>query len=243
MTRPIKISSLSLMLGSVCFGTTIVGVRTPTAIVIGADSKVGRGDAPGVLPNGCKIGIANNVVWGYAGVLAVPTVGFSLESEAEKFMSANEPFDSRVKKFETEVTERLDDIISRLKIGEPKYVANSVDGRMVTEILFAGEDQGLLRMIERRFVVRKGAGRVSVIRSDFPSARHPESGWSALGQFEAIGKEMRAKPNLFDSGLEMGVERLIQVEIVERPEDVGPPVAVVRIEKNSIAWVKMGACQ
>lgn len=231
-----------LLFPGLAFATSVVGVRTPTAIVIGADSKVGRGDVPGVFADGCKIGITNKVAWGYAGILSVGGTDFSLEQGARRFMGHSGTFAERVTEFEVWVMEQLAGIIPRLKKGDPKYFSEHIDGRIFSEILFATSDDGILRMSKRKFVCYQGSdGKLSAVPEEFPSPEHPESAWTALGKNEAVGKAMKANPGLFEGGLERGIEHLIQLEI-DTNTDVGPPISIVRVEKDSIRWIQTGAC-
>lgn len=241
MIRPLL---LLLILSCLAFSTSVVGVRTPIAIVIGADSKLGRGDAPGSLGNGgCKIGVANKVVWGYAGTLSVDGTDFSLDRAARRFMAHKGTLTERVKEFEDWVVVQLTDIIPRLEKGDPKYFSEHIDGRNFSEIVFAANDRGILRMSKRTFVCYQGcAGKISVVPDEFPGPKHPESGWTALGEYEGVNNAMKANPKLFDHGLEFGIRNLIQGQIDTHPVDTGPPIAVVRIQKNTIRWVDPGAC-
>jgi hypothetical protein len=221
----------------------VIGVRTPTAIVIGADSKLGRGDAPGSLGNGCKIGIANKVVWAYAGTLAVDGTPYSLEQAARRIMSEDATFNQRLDKFQSWALEQLADIIPRLKSGDPKYYYEHIDGRSFSEIIFATNDNGVLRMSKREFVCYQGDdGKVSVVSEEFPSPQHPESGWTALGKKEGVGKNVRANPHLFAKSLEGGIKFLIRKQIKTNPTDTGLPIAIVRIEKTTIDRKQYGTC-
>jgi hypothetical protein len=97
--------------------------------------------------------------------------------------------------------------------------------------------------LHRRFVVLKGTDTIATVRDDFPGERHPESGWVALGQTMAVVAHIKKNPKVFESGLELGAEQLVQLEINASPIDVGPPVAIVRVEKGAVRWIKTGACK
>jgi hypothetical protein len=63
MRCAIAIAVALCMLTSGAQATSVVAVRTPTTIVLGADSKLISGDGSDTRTF-CKIGVSNNVLWG-----------------------------------------------------------------------------------------------------------------------------------------------------------------------------------
>ena len=60
-----------VILTNFSYGTTVIAIRTPSLIVLGADSKVTRGDNSEI-GNTCKIRRTNNIFSSYAGSLLFP---------------------------------------------------------------------------------------------------------------------------------------------------------------------------
>jgi hypothetical protein len=59
----------------------------------------------------------------------------------------------------------------------------------------------------------------------------------ALGE-NAIDQFMSKNPRGSDSSIEL-VRKLVQLEIEHKPERVGPPIDVVRVDRNGAKWVQV----
>lgn len=232
---------LLLSYSSLSLATTVVAVRTQTAIVIGADSKLRTVEAPGIWPSSCKIKVTNNVAFANAGLLGNSVTKFALDDEAKQFMTMKGPLIERVQLFQSSVILKLGKTISRLKINSPRYFAEEIDGKNVTQIIFAAEDRGNLRLLVREFASLKGTGgQVSVRAKDVQSN---DAGAIALGRTDAIEKAIKHPPPTFANSLEDRVKYLIQLEIDHQPQYVGPPISLLRVERGKIEWKERGLCK
>jgi len=115
--------------------TCILAVLTPTTIIVGADSKVNRGDHSETWKS-CKIGSANNIFWGKSRILEVPAWHFNVDEIATSVMSKGGAFLSRVAAFETEIIPPLTQILNALKIGDRDWFTKNYEGKTALEVVF-----------------------------------------------------------------------------------------------------------
>jgi hypothetical protein len=118
MRRAIAIAVALCMVTSGAEATSVVAVRTPTTIVLGADSKLISGDRSDTRTF-CKIGVSNNVLWGETGILEVPVRYFSVNRIAEASVSIVGDLNTKIAAFESAIVPKLTEILNALKIGNP----------------------------------------------------------------------------------------------------------------------------
>lgn len=222
----------------VCLCTSGVGVKGGDAVVLGIDSKAVRADFS-ESKSVCKMGVSRNVAWIESGFLTVPDENFSTDAEVRHFMTMPGAFADRLRVFESFIKPRLEHFIARARLAVPE----SWDGQMILQLIFAVNDRGVLRLVNRDFFCPKGSGGlIKTTGAEYPRPGHPD-GWVAIGQYEAVAAETNSHPDVFWGGLEQGIERLIGAEIKARPIDVGPPIAVVRVDRTGVHWVQSGVCE
>jgi hypothetical protein len=232
------------VLSSRSLATTIVGVRTPTEVVIGADSKTTALLGP-QLERRCKIHVTNNVAWGLAGVSL--SGSYSPKDDIQSYLLSSGTLAERIENFESSMTKMLTTVAQAWKVANPEIFAEMFDGMVTMETLFAAEDRGVLRMFYRRFGTLKGTGGIVTVRGeDFPSQRHPDSVHVVLGTrlaHSAINEEIDSRPGLFDElGAEQSIKHLIESAINADPINVGPPISIIRVDKQGVKWIDHGAC-
>jgi hypothetical protein len=66
-----------LVICNTALGTSVIAVRAPNILVLGADSKRITGDYYNST-RACKIGVSPNVFWAKAGISAVSTIDFNV---------------------------------------------------------------------------------------------------------------------------------------------------------------------
>ena len=59
-----------------------------------------------------------------------------------------------------------------------------------------------------------------------------------LGETEAIDGLPEETPGFWKEGLVNGVRRLVETEIVARSEYDGPPIDILRLDKNGAQWIQ-----
>jgi hypothetical protein len=227
--------------------TSVVAVLTPTTIVLGADSKLIRGDRSDTRTV-CKIGVSPNVFWGDSGILEVPIRNFSVDQIAGESMATVGNLETRIAHSEVAIMPRLTEILNAAKAGNPPdWFRRNYEKQAALEIVFAGFQHGIPHLYLRNFVAQSDpiSGKVSVEirRSDYPNAAFPESTVVLLGRHEAADSELSRNQTIWRHyGLPGGVRHLIAIEIAAVPDEVGPPIAMIEIDKDGSHWISEGRC-
>jgi len=232
--------------------TTILALRTPEAVVLGADSmvireKIMQGDNASA-GMACKIGVAGNVFWGESGLLRSGRRNFSVDQIAASSMSTGEPLNIRVTNFEIAIVPELTAILNDLKnSNSPDWFHHKFEDQSALEIVFCAFENGIPRLYQRDFVVKSdpasGIIEIHIDRTDAPSAKFPESMLAILGRHEAVAREISYNPSLGQQfGLAGVIRHLIETEIAAAPEEVGPPIALIEITSDGPHWISRGQC-
>lgn len=231
--------------------TTIIAVRTPDGVVLGADSKMTKGDGAESW-TACKIGSANNVLWAISGIVDVnvPTMHFSMIDAAKASLSGTqESIEDRIKRFEAVVVPPLTNLFRDLKRGDPSYFSRDIEGKVPTSILLAGMEDNTAFFHVRSFRVKSdtksGVVGIEIAAMDCPSSGCLNTGttYLALGEHADADRQVADNPDLWTNpGIVAAVRSLIQTEIRRLPALVGPPIALVAIMKDGVHWISRGAC-
>ncbi|HUK08524.1 MAG TPA: hypothetical protein VLX09_11700 [Stellaceae bacterium] len=225
--------------------TSVVLFWTPTTIFMGADSKAVRDD--GTVVTVCKIGAANDTYWAMSGILEWPASNFSADKVALDNMSTPLTLKSRLERFESAVKPELLTVLNAVRSERPLDFRNAYQNDPALEVAFADFEDGIPRAYVRYFVTRVDLTRDSVYldptRIDFPNREVSRSGFAALGRHEAIDALRAANPSFLEAPDVLGtIRRLIEIEIAAVPTEVGPPIALVEIDKEGAHWKSKGAC-
>jgi hypothetical protein len=239
---------LFLSNSSPSLATSIFAVRTPTAIVIGADSKAGTFDVPGSMSERCKIGEANNVVWAVAGSIENTHIQlkFSAHTEAKINMSQPGGFFDRLRNFRQSLGQKLGHLFGTLAKYERDVFLKTMSGRRITEIIVAAADRGEMRMAVLKYYSRReNETQIFSDQQIYPASgtRREETNWVEIGTTDIHQPSVADDPELLNRGEEAAIRRLLEIAIEKHPKIVGPPISLVRIEKDKINWIERGMCQ
>jgi len=222
-----------------------IAVRTPTYLILGADSKVIRRSVNGNSQHTvCKIGHINKVYWIAAGLLDVPNGTFSVDEIAMKNMARREDFAKREASFAEEIFKNLATLVPIAQRDDPVFFNQRVDakgGWSIIEITFAevGDVTPLHKIEFHLSRIPNGGVRTTVPMEDLPDTINPSVSATFMGDYEAI----RAQAANAAVGRPHDVERLIDMEIAANPAEVGPPISIVLIDKSGAHWISKGTCR
>jgi len=224
--------------------TSIVAARRPNEVVIGADSKrkisefSPAGELLGVTSTlTCKIQKANGFYFGCSG----PCGEVDISSIIIRASQQAGTIQRKVEILIPRVEDALDDFLkSRSQNALRRYTSRPT----ILQLLFVGvQDQvplilgvdfHYLRSDRGPFAVR--AGETQVCGSARDACTH-----LAIGKTDAIANFTRRKgsmDSLARAQPAVGVEYLIQLEIEEDGDDVGPPIDILRITKRGAQWIR-----
>jgi len=224
--------------------TSIVAIWNSNDLVLGADSKAIHVDRSLAKP-ACKIGIANQVVWSYSGLAAAPTENFNVDDTAKQAMSTNATFDDRIAEFESDVVVPLADALNHIKLDNPDWYIKHHEGTATLETIFSTIENGTVRLYATNFIIKidhvLGTISVDISGNNCPSASCAGVHIFDLGEHEAIDREF-SNDLLTKLGTNRTVQYLIETEIAAHPDDVGPPIAMIELDKGGMRWISKGDC-
>lgn len=218
--------------------TTTVAIQAEDAIYIGSDSLLN--ELGGVHRRGCKIGANNDVVWGASGILEFPTAHFNVLSIAASAMSQPGGIDVEIAKFERDAVPPLTEILNGLKFGDPTlWVRANYENASPLEIVFGAIENGTPHLYGQSYIVETDAitGRVSLGVQSATRMRY-----AILGRGEAIKTLAQANEESIIQSPTISIQNLIDLEIRASPNDVGLPIALLRLDKNGMHWINIGMC-
>ena len=224
--------------------TTIVAVRTPSEIVIGADSKVTDTYGNALRSQGCKIIQAGNLFFAYEGLARDNRTGFDIARVAFRALQLrpNLPAAERVSILTGFVANELFTELPRLKQRDPDTYREKVEGGQIfLTMLVAAFEAGRPLLFVRQFravpINRQTIG-LSILPDDCPKDCIGDAVVKLLGETAAIDGLPEETPGFWKGGIVEGVRRLIETEIAARSEYVGPPIDILRIDKTGARWIQ-----
>jgi hypothetical protein len=229
------------MLGGSARATTILAIRTPTGVTLGADSKLFTPDHS-VNFLACKIGVANGVVFAQSGILEILDRNYRAAEFASTALWGLGNIADRVASFEQAITPRLTAIVEEIRTSLPDLFHRLYENGPALESIFAGVEKGVRVFHQRAFVAKAEMPlSLEIRRSSCPgdSCR----GFAVLGHGDALMAEWLRRPKLMQEvGVEATIRHLIETQASAVPVDVGGPISIVEVTGSGIHWLSKGKC-
>lgn len=223
--------------------TSVVALWTPDEIVVGADSKTITRRGAG--PASCKIAqLDDSFFFAAAGLNTDPQSGFELARFVRKAFQQSGTVREKVDDFESLVDRPLTAALVRLKKEEPAFYEHYLENKgQVLQVVFFGLEDGSPELFLRTFEVELISGNVTVVmeRNECTASTCPDATAFLLGYSGAAAGFAADHPGFWKKGLAPAVEQLVDLEVAEVPQFVGPPVDVLRVNRGGAAWVKRKA--
>jgi hypothetical protein len=237
---------LPLLLPGAAIATAIVVIRTPTMIIIAADSMGSYEGAPPEIV--CKIYQVGSIVYTVSGVTEDKGSGYDLPqviaTELRKSRNANSTIDM----VERHAQDSLSTQLTLMRKDKPavfnKRIMEDAKG-FAASFAIAQFINTVPTVFIREFQVSIESERIKIIphRQKFPgtgsNASKTSVNYSALGVHTAIDRYRHANGVLGEDFV-ANSRKLIQLEI-DDPEDgkkVGGPIDIVRITRNRVERIQ-----
>src|SRR5262249_28091750 len=212
------------------FGSTVVAVRTDNELVIGADSRIVDA-ARTKVDDACKIIQVGNVFFAHTGLAGNRSIGFDVQETAAEAIANGNSHEERIQIFAQLVGNPLHRILVATKQQAPEFYAQVVQGQSAMSVVLCSvenrtpilsyvefkpvdhpqSDNGLAVMIEHEVDVR---------------SQTEDPAFVVIGHKDAIVRTLQAEPHIWRRGIVSVVRSLIDAEIENTPDFVGPPVAL-----------------
>jgi hypothetical protein len=223
--------------------TSIVAARGPNEVVIGADSKrkISEFEPTGRLVGvtstlACKIQKADGFYFGCSG----PCGELDVASIIVRASRGPASIQSKVEGLVPLVEDALNNFLENKS---PNALRLYVNKPTALQLLFVGIQNRVPLIIGVDFHYRKSESGVSVKAGEIRvcGATSDACTHLVIGRTDAISNFSKKKGSmdyLARVPPVVGVERLIQMEIDEEPDDVGPPIDILRVTKRGATWIR-----
>jgi len=221
-------------------GSTVVVIRTPSEIYVGADSKqVVYGDD--TKRSTCKIRQVENLFFADTGLIGDSAGRFNVMETVTRAYRVSDSISSTVQAFEQMIVGPFITSLEEVKRDQPRYYLRYLQGRANFSIVFFGLEKDTLVVYTRAFNATESANgtiKVDVQRQDCPDGCSTGITYFFLGEYEAIDTFLDANPHYSKNGLIPAILKLIEIEIADKPDFVGYPIDIMRVDKKGAAWIQ-----
>jgi hypothetical protein len=221
--------------------TSIIVVRTPSVVYLGADSKTIIEGQPVTDRKTCKIHQAGELFFAVAGFASDRRRGFNVPEIVARAAKNGSTIREMVKRSEEAMVERLRAELVRLKNETPAVYEKVVreEGGTVLALAFAGYEEGATLVIISQFGARDGnPPSVSVKHDSCPGNCSFGVKTFFLGSYKAIARYIAGKTGEGDMEPVEAIRYLIELEIQENPQQVSGPVDILRIDRQGPEWIQ-----
>jgi hypothetical protein len=231
--------SLALCVPTV-FATTVIGIKTPFGFVIAVDSKPtyrGPGNkGPAVV---CKIVQSGPLYFAIAGLAGDRDRGFLPDRIVASNFSTADSLARNIERIDRAISDALIIEMKRLKTEAPDEFAYNQRPGGETLMIIAGEMvNGTPHMFGRGFRYIDNTMTVAISRKSCPGDCANGAYFFFAGETDVA---QRTLPEFSQDGAAhdpvTDARKLVEVEIQASPENVGPPITILRVDKDSASWV------
>jgi hypothetical protein len=227
------------------FATCIIGIRMPDFIIVGADSAgtfAGRNSVSSVKPV-CKIYQDGTMFFAVSGLVDDPITRFNVARIVVKASSIGGTIANRAEASAQELRTLIPSEMLALKTADPQKYERIIRGEDDFDaVLFFGLENKTPVAIAFGFKATLSKNEeisVSVERRSCPGKDCPNGTYMFyLCDHAAIDRylaEHKSTPPTFAP--EQLVNFLIGLEVVSRPNDVQPPIDILRIDIHGPKWI------
>lgn len=218
------------------FATSIVLIRSPHGVILGADSKETWHGEEGE-GAGCKIHQVDHAVFfAHGGFTYDRARQFSLDELVERAERLGSTFDTVVQEAETSVASALSTELESLSSQDPDALKYFLGLQAVSSLFFVAAENGMTRTAIRQFTPDSTPPfRITVRRIDCPGRDCPK-GTGAWWMGKVRLSDLRNK----HMNAEEAAEAYLNQEVKEEPDKVGPPITILRVTDDGASWVRNG---
>lgn len=222
--------------------TTVVGIRANDGFIIATDSKATyRGLGTKGPATVCKIFQSGSLYFTFAGLANDPSRDFFPEKTVASNFSAADSFARNIAKIERAVSDSLKAEMQRLKTEDPDGFASNNRPGADTLSMVAGEMvKGSPYMSARGFRYTDKITAVTISRLNCPG-----DCLDGVEFFLAGSSDAARRTWFYDRGTARDFvaesRKLVEAQIQASPEQVGPPITILRVNGNGATWISNDA--
>jgi len=223
--------------------TTIIIVRNAMQIVLAADSKRHDPRDPSKALEVCKIIRTRSFVFAATGLVEEGATGLNVQSLALTVSQTSGKLVEKVRDFEERLTDALLKSFKHIQQNDPNVFNRLPQDFWSVNAIFVGIENVRPVLFERSFKVVWSAEqdiKIDIWRRDCPYGINCDrkEGFSAYGQTDAIRSFLANNPKFWKVGFVRGARKLVELEIADKPNEVGLPIDIIRVDKMGINWIE-----
>lgn len=232
------------------YGSTVAYFRTPTEIVVGADSIAVATQDHSIKGTTCKIIQieSSNLFIAMVGLCPYASADFNYIPEVIQAYHFEKTIKGTADIFSNKIIIPLIQKLKKLRDDPRVDYASDFEGKAVVSIIFFGFEKNIPVVCQREFVATTSPiGKIEIHLNglDCPGDCTNKITGNILGERDAVKNAMSANPKSFNTktaSVTAIVEKIIQTEIDyfqdKKPCKVGPPISILRITKHGAQWKK-----
>lgn len=225
------------------YGTTIVAIRTPTEVIVGADSKVvAIGGEITDAPDGCKIIQVGNFFFAHAKILRDTLGKFSVHDTVVQSHQLGNSISATVRTFEDLIVPSLVRMLQDLRsINLSYFTQNILKGGSAVDVIFFGIENAKPVLFMRYFVpiiANDGSISVEVKRMDCPGDCPGGMTFAFMGAKKELNQFLDQNPHYSQIGWVPTINKLISLEAEANPDHVAPPIDIMQVDNQGARWLQ-----
>jgi hypothetical protein len=243
LRHPFLLCVLLCPLAAVQANTAIVGIRTPEAVVVAADSKATFQGVSTFTRTVCKIYQAESLFIAVSGLANDLRRGFSAPRSVAAGLAAGGTFQQRVGAAEAHLLSAMTAELRQLKAEDPRRYEQALDvpaGQVVAVLVFGLE--GTVPVVAgfglKPSNTQAASVRLESVRLACPDGCAAGTSIFFLGHRAAIDR-FRDAPSGDPppAAPEEMAKFFVELEVADRPDDVGAPVDVLVVDRAGARWL------
>jgi len=250
VTKPIQLAVLvvSVLTPMIADTTSVVLIRSPNQLVLAADSlrtfePVESGKER--VFNACKIHVANNFAFSADGTTIASKFSLDAVRTTSEILAEGGTLDAKAHRIATKLKGPLLRTLvwSRSNMDPTRYAKNVLPMPANLSIVIAGVESGLLQFATIDFERRDDSKGTPVTINAVVDSCAKEScnndgiQYRMFGFMNAAKARVDADKHFFTKDLVSDASRLIEIEIKDAPDAVGPPISIISIDVMGLHWL------
>jgi hypothetical protein len=221
--------------------TTIVVVRTPTVIYIGADSRITDIRNESRTSTACKIRRAGDLFYAFSGFPRIPGVKPGLMEIIQVAAEGGGSITEMVEAFDDTIADTWSGGLQKLKQKHPKFYKEEIRDRNLLQIAIAGiqNRKPVFFMRHLKAMERNGSPGIDIYKKSCPGDCQKGKVIACLGHIGALEGYTSVRSDVWKDGYVRGIRRLITLQMDASPEHVGPPIDILQIRRQGARWIQI----
>ena len=221
--------------------TTLAVIRTPDQVIIAAADSLlvwYGGDRRPQLT--CKLDTHDDVIFATAGLVASPENDFNVQTFVDMALATPGTLAERAQVLERLLEGRLLGTLTRIRHELPRLFAKQLESGFVLNVTLGAVRDQVAQLEMRDFYAETepdGTSQLRVARVSCPRDCPRPTEVFGVGETSAMMEYLGTLPQL-PAELPGLAEQLVQIEIADRPELVGPPVDMLRTSNAGVEWLQ-----